>query len=36
MENKIDYIVNGEMIETNSNNATQERLIVYKNLIEKV
>lgn len=36
MENKIDYIVNGKMIETNSNNTAQERLIVYKNLIEKV
>lgn len=36
MENKIDYIVNGKMIETNSNNAAQERLIGYKNLIEKV
>lgn len=36
MKNKIDYIVNGKMIETNSNNEPQERLIVYKNLIEKV
>ncbi len=36
MENNMDYIVNGKMIEINSNNAAQERLIVYKNLIEKV